>query len=75
MKKSSPLLLDLDENDPGILVVQSTHKQQAGFSQASQIHKKDKHIKGQKRISIIKDLIMHICNMLQHHHSIHYLLL
>ncbi|EGI5142501.1 ornithine decarboxylase, partial [Listeria monocytogenes] len=49
MKKSSPLLLDLDENDPGILVVQSTHKQQAGFSQASQIHKKDKHIKGQKR--------------------------
>lgn len=40
MKKSSPLLLDLDENDPGILVVQSTHKQQAGFSQASQIHKK-----------------------------------
>lgn len=49
MKKSSPLLLDLDENDPGIFVVQSTHKQQAGFSQASQIHKKDKHIKGQKR--------------------------
>lgn len=49
MKKSSPLLLELDENDPGIFVVQSTHKQQAGFSQASQIHKKDKHIKGQKR--------------------------
>lgn len=49
MKKSSPLLLDLDENDPGIFVVQSTHKQQAGFSQASQIHKKDRHIKGQKR--------------------------
>lgn len=49
MKNSSPLLLDLDENDPGIFVVQSTHKQQAGFSQASQIHKKDSHIKGQKR--------------------------
>ncbi|ASW43965.1 ornithine decarboxylase [Clostridium isatidis] len=49
MRDCSPLLLDLNENDPGILVTQSIHKQQAGFSQASQIHKKDKHIKGQKR--------------------------
>lgn len=49
MKDCSPLLLDLDENDPGILVTQSVHKQQAGFSQTSQIHKKDSHIKGQKR--------------------------
>ena len=31
------------------LVTQSVHKQQAGFSQTSQIHKKDKHIKGQDR--------------------------
>ena len=49
MRDSSPLLLDLGPDDPGILVTQSTHKQQAGFSQASQIHKKDSHIKGQKR--------------------------
>lgn len=49
MRECSPLLLDLNENDPGILVTQSIHKQQAGFSQASQIHKKDSHIKGQKR--------------------------
>jgi ornithine decarboxylase len=49
MKDCSPLLLDLNENDPGILVTQSVHKQQAGFSQTSQIHKKDKHIKGQSR--------------------------
>jgi ornithine decarboxylase len=49
MRDCSPLLLDLKENDPGILVTQSIHKQQAGFSQASQIHKKDNHIKGQKR--------------------------
>ncbi len=49
MRDCSPLLLELNENDPGILVTQSVHKQQAGFSQASQIHKKDKHIKGQKR--------------------------
>ena len=49
MKDCSPLLLELNENDPGILVTQSVHKQQAGFSQASQIHKKDKHIKGQDR--------------------------
>ncbi|VVN29370.1 Inducible ornithine decarboxylase [Pseudomonas fluorescens] len=49
MKDCSPLLLDLNENDPGIFVTQSVHKQQAGFSQASQIHKKDRHIKGQAR--------------------------
>lgn len=49
MKDCSPLLLELNENDPGIFVTQSIHKQQAGFSQASQIHKKDRHIKGQRR--------------------------
>ena len=49
MKDCSPLLLELGPNDPGILVTQSVHKQQAGFSQTSQIHKKDSHIKGQER--------------------------
>ncbi len=49
IKDCSPFLLELNENDPGILVTQSVHKQQAGFSQTSQIHKKDKHIKGQDR--------------------------
>ena len=49
MKDCSPLLLELGPNDPEILVTQSVHKQQAGFSQTSQIHKKDKHIKGQDR--------------------------
>ena len=49
MKDCSPLLLDLGPEDPGIIVTQSVHKQQAGFSQASQILKKDRHIKGQKR--------------------------
>lgn len=49
MADCSPLLLELNENDPGILVTQSVHKQQAGFSQTSQIHKKDSHIKGQPR--------------------------
>lgn len=49
MKDCSPLLLELGPNDPGILVTQSVHKQQAGFSQASQVHKKDRHIKGQTR--------------------------
>ncbi|MDE1239151.1 ornithine decarboxylase SpeF [Vibrio aestuarianus] len=49
MKDCSPLLLDLTENDAGVIVTQSVHKQQAGFSQTSQIHKKDSHIKGQKR--------------------------
>lgn len=49
MKDCSPMLLELNENDPGILVTQSVHKLLAGLSQASQIHKKDKHIKGQPR--------------------------
>ena len=49
MRDCSPLLLDLKPDDPGILVTQSIHKQQAGFSQTSQIHKKDSHLKGQKR--------------------------
>ena len=40
---------NLDENSPGIIATQSTHKQLAGFSQASQIHFKDNHIKGLSR--------------------------
>ena len=49
MADCSPLLLDLKADDPGIFVTQSVHKQQAGFSQTSQIHKKDNHIRGQAR--------------------------
>ena len=49
MKECSPLLLELGPEDPGIIVTQSVHKQQAGFSQTSQIHKKDNHINGQDR--------------------------
>ncbi|EIV2909278.1 ornithine decarboxylase [Citrobacter braakii] len=49
MADGSPLLLELNANDPGIFVTQSVHKQQAGFSQTSQIHKKDNHIRGQAR--------------------------
>ena len=39
----------LGPDSPGIYVTQSTHKQLAGFSQASQIHVKDGHLKGQRR--------------------------
>ncbi|HZR85819.1 MAG TPA: Orn/Lys/Arg decarboxylase N-terminal domain-containing protein [Bradyrhizobium sp.] len=39
----------LSAEAPGIIATQSTHKQLASFSQASQIHIKDRHIKGQKR--------------------------
>ncbi|WP_075183143.1 ornithine decarboxylase [Pantoea sp. 1.19] len=49
MAAGSPLLLDLGPEDPGIFVTQSVHKQQAGFSQTSQIHKKDNHLRGQAR--------------------------
>jgi len=40
---------DLGPDQPGIIATQSTHKQLASFSQASQIHIKDRHIKGQRR--------------------------
>jgi ornithine decarboxylase len=39
----------LGPDQPGIIATQSTHKQLASFSQASQIHVKDRHIKGQQR--------------------------
>jgi len=42
-------LEDLGDDDPGIFSVQSTHKQLAGMSQASQFHVKDSHIEGQRR--------------------------
>ena len=42
-------LENLSDKSPGLIVTQSTHKQLAGMSQASQIHVKDKHIEGQSR--------------------------
>jgi len=42
-------LSELGPDSPGIIATQSTHKQLASFSQASQIHMKDRHIRGQKR--------------------------
>jgi ornithine decarboxylase len=42
-------LSDLGPDHPGIIATQSAHKQLASFSQASQIHVKDSHIKGQRR--------------------------
>ncbi len=56
MEACSPLLLELNERDPGIFVTQSVHKQQAGFSQTSQIHKKDNHLRGQRRFCSHKRL-------------------
>jgi len=49
MKHLSPLSLEYGPEDPGILVTQSLHKQQAGLAQTSQILKKDAHLKGQDR--------------------------
>ncbi len=39
----------LGAESPGIIVTQSTHKQLASFSQASQIHVKDSHLGDQRR--------------------------
>lgn len=49
MNHLSPLSLEYGPDDPGILVTQSLHKQQAGLAQTSQILKKDAHLKGQDR--------------------------
>lgn len=49
MRDCSPLLLELGEDSPGVIVTQSVHKQMAGLSQTSQIHKKDNHISLQSR--------------------------
>ena len=46
----SPMRLEkLPPEMPGLFSTQSVHKQGAGFSQASQIHKRDEHIRGQRR--------------------------
>jgi ornithine decarboxylase len=46
----SPMRLEqLSPEMPGLFSTQSVHKQGAGFSQASQIHKRDEHIRGQGR--------------------------
>jgi arginine/lysine/ornithine decarboxylase len=46
----SPMRLTaLEPEMAGLFSTQSVHKQGAGFSQASQIHKRDEHIKGQRR--------------------------
>ena len=46
----SPMRLEnLGPEMPGLFSTQSVHKQLAGFSQASQIHKRDDHLRGQKR--------------------------
>ncbi len=42
-------LTNLGASDAGIIATQSTHKQLAGFSQASQIHVKDAHTAAQPR--------------------------
>jgi ornithine decarboxylase len=46
----SPMRLqNLHGDMAGLFSTQSVHKQGAGFSQASQIHKRDEHIRGQRR--------------------------
>jgi ornithine decarboxylase len=46
----SPMRLkNLGTEMAGLFSTQSVHKQGAGFSQASQIHKRDEHIRGQRR--------------------------
>lgn len=50
MKEENPLALSLGKKDPGIFVTQSVHKQLAGFSQTSQIHRKDSHLPQGRRV-------------------------
>jgi ornithine decarboxylase len=49
-KDHSPMRIPkLGPEMPGLFSTQSVHKQGAGFSQASQIHKRDEHLRGQRR--------------------------
>jgi ornithine decarboxylase len=46
----SPMrIAELAPDTAGLFSTQSVHKQGAGFSQASQIHKRDEHVRGQRR--------------------------
>ncbi len=49
LQDSAVLTFPLAKDDPGILVTQSVHKQLAGFSMTSQLHKKDSHLRGMTR--------------------------
>lgn len=49
LQDSAVLTFPLTKDDPGILVTQSVHKQLAGFSMTSQLHKKDSHLLGMAR--------------------------
>ena len=49
LQDSAVLTFPLTKDDPGILVTQSVHKQLAGFSMTSQLHKKDSHLQGMAR--------------------------
>lgn len=49
LQGSAVLTFPLTKDDPGILVTQSVHKQLAGFSMTSQLHKKDSHLLGMAR--------------------------
>lgn len=49
LQGSAVLTFPLTKDDPGILVTQSVHKQLAGFSMTSQLHKKDNHLRGMAR--------------------------
>lgn len=49
LQGSAVLTFPLTKDDPGILVTQSVHKQLAGFSMTSQLHKKDGHLRGMAR--------------------------
>lgn len=49
LQGSAVLTFPLTKDDPGILVTQSVHKQLAGFSMTSQLHKKDSHLRGMAR--------------------------
>lgn len=47
MEDHYAMSLKLGKGDPGVIATQSTHKQLAGFSQASQIHVRDAHIEAE----------------------------
>lgn len=73
LQGSAVLTFPLTKDDPGILVTQSVHKQLAGFSMTSQLHKKDSHLRGMARY--LEDDVLQAAYLMHISTSPYYLLL
>lgn len=73
LQGSAVLTFPLTKDAPGILVTQSVHKQLAGFSMTSQLHKKDSHLRGMAHY--LEDDVLQAAYLMHISTSPYYLLL